>query len=149
LDHDGNEQLDFSRLRARLREKPRTKVGQVRQAWPDIKALFAAGHSLKDIWMWLNEIGIEIGYARLSHYVGQLRRREKVAKSLVVDQQPLDDTAGSPRPDLASHAIADAVAEQQPVHIPGQGDPLSNIIERERRRPGFDYNSEPDIRKLI
>ena len=38
-------------------EKPRTKVGQIRQAWPDIKALFDAGHSLKDIWMWLNEIG--------------------------------------------------------------------------------------------
>ena len=47
-------------------KKPRTKVGQIRQAWPDIKALFDAGHSLKDIWMWLNEIGIEIGYARLS-----------------------------------------------------------------------------------
>jgi hypothetical protein len=149
LDHDGNEQLDFSRLRARLREKPRTKVGQVRQAWPDIKALFAAGHSLKDIWTWLNEIGIEIGYARLSHYVGQLRRREEAAKSLAVGQQPLDDGAGLPQTDLASHAIADAVSEQQLGQMPGQGDPLANIIERERRRPGFDYNSEPDIKKLI
>jgi hypothetical protein len=149
LHHEGNEQLDFSRLRARLREKPRTKVGQVRQAWPDIKALFAAGHSLKDIWMWLNEIGIEIGYARLSHYVGQLRRREEAAKSRVVDQQPWDDAAGSPRPDLASHPITGAVEEQQPGQMVGQNDPLANIIERERRRAGFDYNSEPDIRKLI
>jgi hypothetical protein len=33
--------------------------------------------------------------------------------------------------------------------MPGQSDPLANIIERERRRPGFDYNSEPDIKKLI
>jgi hypothetical protein len=32
-------------------EKPRTKAGQIRQAWPDIKALFHAGHSLKDIWL--------------------------------------------------------------------------------------------------
>jgi hypothetical protein len=40
------------------------------------RELIAAGHSLKDIWKWVNEIGIEIGYARLSHYVGQLRRRE-------------------------------------------------------------------------
>jgi hypothetical protein len=149
LDHDGNEQLDFTRLRARLREKPRTKVGQVRQAWPDIKALFAAGHSLKDIWMWLNEIGIEIGYARLSHYVGQLRRREEATKSLGVGQQSLDDAAGLPRPDLPAHEIADAVQQQQAGQMPGQSDPLANIIERERRRPGFDYNSEPDIKKLI
>jgi hypothetical protein len=49
LDHDGNEQLDFSRLRARLREKPRTKVGQVRQAWPDIKALLKVAPVVKTI----------------------------------------------------------------------------------------------------
>jgi len=149
LHHEGNEQLDFSRLRARLREKPRTKVGQVRQAWPDIKALFAAGHSLKDIWMWLNEIGIEIGYARLSHYVGQLRRREEAARLLIVGQQSLDDGAEPPQPDLASHATPDAVSEQQSGQASIQSDPLANIIERERRRPGFDYNSEPDIKKLI
>lgn len=149
MDHDGNEQLDFTRLRARLREKPRTKVGQVRQAWPDIKALFAAGHSLKDIWRWLNEIGIEIGYARLSHYVGQLRRREEAARLLVAGGQSLDDGAEPPWPDLVSHAMPGAVAEQQPAQMPGQDDPLANIIERERRRPGFDYNSEPDIKKLI
>lgn len=124
-------------------------MGQVRQAWPDIKALFAAGHSLKDIWMWLNEIGIEIGYARLSHYVGQLRRREEAAKSLAVGQPSLDDGTEPPRSDLASHANPDAVAEQHPEQPSGQCDPLANIIERERRRPGFDYNSEPDIKKLI
>src|SRR5436305_3494332 len=73
------DKLDLTRLRARLAEKPRTKAGQIRQAWPDIKALFDAGHSLKDIWMWLNEIGIEIGYARLSHYTGQLKRRDQAA----------------------------------------------------------------------
>ena len=124
-------------------------MGQVRQAWPDIRALFAAGHSLKDIWTWLNEIGIEIGYARLSHYVGQLRRREEAAKSLIVGQQSLDDGAGLSRPGLASHAIPDVVSEQHPGQASIQSDPLANIIERERRRPGFDYNSEPDIKKLI
>ena len=79
LDHNAKDKLDLTRLRARKGEKPRTKAGQVRQAWPDIKALFDAGHSLKDIWIWLNEIGIEIGYARLSHYTGQLRRRDQAA----------------------------------------------------------------------
>ena len=73
--------LDFTRLRAHLSDKPRTKAGQVRQAWPEIKNLLAAGHSLKDVWAWLNEIGLEIGYARLSHYIGQMRERD--AKSAV------------------------------------------------------------------
>gem|GEM_PF-6917121 len=76
VEQHSNEPLDYTRLRARMREKPRTKAGQVRQAWPEIRNLTAAGHSLKDIWAWLNEIGLEIGYARLSHYVGQMRKRE-------------------------------------------------------------------------
>jgi hypothetical protein len=77
MEQHSNEPLDYTRLRARMREKPRTKAGQVRQAWPEIRNLTAAGHSLKDIWAWLNEIGLEIGYARLSHYVGQMRKREE------------------------------------------------------------------------
>lgn len=149
LDHAGNEQLDFNRLRARLREKPRTKAGQVRQAWPDIKALFAAGHSLKDICMWLNEIGIEIGYARLSHYVGQLRRREEAAVAIDLTQRPTEDLPASPQPGSTSPAIADSLARSDSGPKLGGTDPLANILERERRRPGFDYNSEPDIRKLI
>ena len=149
LDHDGKEQLDFNRLRARLREKPRTKAGQVRQAWPDIKALFAAGHSLKDIWKWLNEIGIEIGYARLSHYVGQLRRRDEATVALDLTQQPTKDQSASPQPGSTSPATADPRAGFAPEPKPSGTDPLANILERERRRPGFDYNSEPDVRKLI
>jgi hypothetical protein len=77
-----NEQLDLTRLRKRLREKPRTKAGQVRQAWPDIRDLLAAGHSLKDVWAWLSEIGLQIGYALLSDYIGQLRRRDETAWAL-------------------------------------------------------------------
>jgi hypothetical protein len=74
-------QLDLSQLRARLLEKPRTKAGQVRQMWPDIKNLLAAGHTLKDIWACLNEIGLQIGYARLSHYLGELRLRDQAAQA--------------------------------------------------------------------
>jgi hypothetical protein len=77
LDRTSKQKFDLAQLRSRLKEKPRTKAGQVRQAWPEIRALFEAGHSLKDIWLWLNEIGIEIGYARLSHYTGQLKRRDQ------------------------------------------------------------------------
>src|ERR1700733_1056503 len=71
-----------------MRERPRTKAGQVRQAWPEIKALLDSGHSLKDIWMWLNEIGIAIGYARLSDYLGRLKRREQAALAGTVQPVP-------------------------------------------------------------
>ncbi len=28
-------------------------------------------------------------------------------------------------------------------------DPLANVLERESKRPGFNYNAEPDPKKLI
>jgi hypothetical protein len=130
-------------------EKPRTKVGQIRQAWPDIKALFEAGHSLKDIWMWLNEIGIEIGYARLSDYIGQLKRRDQTAAPpatlrLIPGVRPIDGP-------LVLTAIEGAARESETEgeRSPTPNDPLANIREREERRSGFQYNSEPDVKKLI
>jgi hypothetical protein len=119
-------------------EKPRTKAGQIRQAWPEIKALFDAGHSLKDVWMWLNEIGIEIGYARLSHYTGQLKRRDQSAV-LAAPAKPLPE-----QPENASRENRTETEQRAPT-----SDPLANIREREDRRSGFQYNSEPDITKLI
>ncbi len=130
-------------------EKPRTKVGQIRQAWPDIKALFDAGHSLKDIWMWLNEIGIEIGYARLSDYIGQLKRRDQTAAPAAT----LPLIAGVPPIDRPAVAISiDGAAREsktEPQRSPTPNDALANIREREDRRSGFQYNSEPDVKKLI
>jgi hypothetical protein len=147
LDQTPKNKLDLTRLRARMGEKPRTKVGQIRQAWPDIRALFEAGHSLKDIWMWLNEIGIEIGYARLSHYTGQLKRRDRTAAHaatlpLIVDIPHID---GQSVP--ASTGVAARERKTELSLTPT--DPLANIREREDRRPGFQYNSEPDVKKLI
>ena len=131
MDHIAKNKLDLSRLRARLGEKPRTKAGQIRQAWPDIKALFDAGHSLRDIWTWLNEIGIEIGYARLSDYISQLRRRDQAAA-------PAESSAVVPE---------NVSPDSEPV--PAPNDPLANIRERQSRTSGFQYNSEPDVKKLI
>jgi hypothetical protein len=149
LDQTSRDKLDLTRLRARLAEKPRTKAGQVRQAWPDIKALFDAGHSLKDIWMWLNEIGIEIGYARLSHYTGQLKRRDQTAARA-------ESIAANPESGrISEHSLSvpnDGAARERmiPDYVaPPPNDPLANIREREVRRPGFQYNSDPDVKKLI
>jgi hypothetical protein len=145
-----NKQLDLSRLRDRLREKPRTKAGQVRQAWPDIRNLLAAGHSLKDIWTWLNEIGLEIGYARLSHYIGQLRHRDEAAqveirepKAESIEPAAKDFTQTRPpvRRDVAAPLVGGSHGEER--------DPLANVLERESKRPGFNYNEEADPKKLI
>jgi hypothetical protein len=149
LDQPPKNKLDLNRLRARMGEKPRTKVGQIRQAWPDIKALFDAGHSLKDIWMWLNEIGIEIGYARLSHYTGQLKRRDQTAAPaamlpLIADVPQIDGQSVPVSTDGAAREM-----KTEPHRLPTPTDPLANIREREDRRPGFQYNSEPDVKKLI
>ena len=149
MDHPPKNKLDLNRLRARMGEKPRTKAGQIRQAWPDIRALFDAGHSLKDIWMWLNEIGIEIGYSRLSDYIGQLKRRDQTAapaatSPLLAGVPPID---GPSVPASIEDAARESKTESQGSPTPN--DPLANIRERQDRRSGFQYNSEPDVKKLI
>jgi hypothetical protein len=141
--------MDLTRLRARIAEKPRTKAGQIRQAWPDIKALFNAGHSLKDIWMWLNEIGIEIGYARLSHYTGQLKRRDQTAARADVVPAFIEHpgTSDGTLPGTGEGASREIRTTHE--KLPAPDDPLANVREREDRRTGFQYNSEPDVKKLI
>ena len=66
-------------------------------------------------------------FRRLSDYVCQLRRNETV---LV--------TSG----EVASHSDLNVTAEPTPH-------PLAHIVEREKKRVGFDYNAEPDPKKLI
>jgi hypothetical protein len=149
VNQNANNKIDLSRLRDRLQQKPRTKVAQIRQAWPDVKALLDAGHSLKDICNWLNEAGIEIGYARLSDYTRRLRRHNQVTP--LADTAPPDpeDVRASdrPRPELTENTLRKTRTEAERALV--ENDPLANIRERERQRPGFQYNSEPDIKKLI
>jgi hypothetical protein len=129
LDKNTNDKLDLAKLRAHLKEKPRTKAGQVRQAWPEIKQLLASGHSLKDICRWLNEIGLEIGYARLSDYICQLRRREAPLPALSETETGAEPAIPERHMDLIQ--------------------PLAHILEREKKRGVFSYNAEPDPKKLI
>jgi hypothetical protein len=134
-----NTGLDVQRFRLLAQTKPRTKAGQVRQVWPEIRGALAAGHRLKDIRTWLSEIGIEIGYARLSDYVGQLKRREAV-----------------PSPARSNSETRNSVSPREKTTVShrsersGAGsDPLSNLQEHERRPALFDFNPEPDAKKLI
>jgi len=133
-----NTNLDVQRFRLLAQTKPRTKAGQVRQVWPEIKVALAAGHRLKDIRTWLSEIGIEIGYARLSDYVGQLERREAVPVPARLISETRDSVV--PQKKTVSHRSSRGGAGS---------DPLSNLQEHERKPALFDFNPEPDAKKLI
>jgi hypothetical protein len=133
---DVTQHLDITRLRMRAGEKPRTKVGQVRQVWPEVRNLLTAGHSLKDIWAWLNEAGINIGYARLSHCITQLRLQDRAAQTPIQDLlRGLAPAPGeSPRQDLST-----AQASSPTVTL----DPLRNLREQRARKSGFEYDPFP------
>ena len=131
--------LDVQHFRRRAQSKPHTKAGQVRQMWPEIRTALAGGHRLKDIRTWLSEIGIEIGYARLSDYVGQLKRRE----SIPAPPQATREASGSTR------SKERAQASHQKALGGVRADPLAKLQEHERKQGLFDFNPEPDVRKLI
>jgi hypothetical protein len=134
-----NTGLDVHRFRLLTQTKPRTKAGQVRQVWPEIRVALAAGHRLKDIRTWLNDIGIEIGYARLSDYVGQLKRRDAVPAPVPAVSETRNSVAPREKTSV-SHRSARSGAGS---------DPLTNLQEHERKPALFDFNPEPDAKKLI
>ena len=141
-----NQYLDLDRLHKRLREKPRTKAGQVRQAWPEIKRLLAAGHTLKDVWAWLNEIGLEIGYARLSHYIGQLRRRDDATQSQIQDLlRGLTTFSAEPDTNAGAHEQTSQIGPAVPRQMQAKAgsDPLRNVREQRARKRTFEYNPFP------
>jgi len=129
--------LDIARLRERAGQKPRTKVGQVRQVWPEIKNLLSAGHSLKDISAWLNEIGLEISYARLSHCASQLRLQDKAAQAPIQDLlRGLAPTGPEqPRPDQSAGS-----GGSSPNVV---SDPLRNLRQQRARKSGFEFDPFP------
>lgn len=126
MQESNKREIDLVQLRKHLKEKPRTKAGQVRQAWPQIRDLLEHGHSLKDIWQWLTEAGVEIGYARLSDYVCQLKRRENMATSRINNEPSID-----------------AVAQ------PAASRPLAQFLEREKRKAGFAFDPDRKPEDLI
>jgi hypothetical protein len=123
--------LDLAALRALALKKPRTKAGQVRQAWPEIRQLLASGHKLKDVCAWLKEIGLDMQYTRLSEYVIQVRRQDAAAAVAHIDA-----------PIAAAHPARDTAAPTVPAQPPTTSpkrDPLANFHRSEANRPGFHY----------
>ena len=145
----------LSRLRALRAEKPATKMGQVRWAWPEISAALSCGHSLTTVHQRLQEVGIQIPYKRLSLYIGRLRREAAahppVAVTPVSDAGVRPDTTAPinrvapPAPVSASATINGAHPEQ-----PAGGDPLANLRKFANTRVGFQWDeAPPDKDKLF
>jgi hypothetical protein len=124
----------------------------------------AAGHALKDVCAWVNEIGIKISYSRLSDYVNQLRRAERDSadsrsssgptlnltlptSSAMATRQAADNLATHDRPANMRHNEAAPALEAPKPH-----DPWANVRRsmEKHKRAAFDYRPElAGSKKLI
>jgi hypothetical protein len=143
--------LDFarSRLRALRAEKPATQMGQIRWAWPEIKAALEIGHSLTTVHSRLAEVGIDIPYRRLSFYIGRLRREEagnsRLADTSLAVTAP-ENLRPIPVPRSGTVVPSGPVLDQRPA----DRDPLANLRKLSNNRPGFQWDeAPPDKEKLF
>jgi hypothetical protein len=143
----------LSRMRALRTEKPTTKMGQVRWAWPEISAALSCGHSLTTVHQRLQEVGIQIPYKRLSLYIGRLRREAAadppVAVASVSDAGVRRE---SPAPIYGSNppAPVSAPAIGSDPEQPAGRDPLANLRKFANMRVGFEWDeAPPDKDKLF
>jgi hypothetical protein len=112
-------------LRQLLNERPATKMGQIRAAWPSIREALQAGHTVKAVWERLRADGMDIGYNCLSEYIGRIERRGVHGTTALVPAPP---QAGKEKPPvtLVSASLA-------------RDDPAANLRERLDRSTGFAY----------
>jgi hypothetical protein len=112
-------------------------MAYIRFAWPEIKAALERGHTLKAVHQRLQECGIAIGYRHLSSYVGRLRQRDRIA-------------SGPGSRVAQATTVARPPAESVIAEKGAPNDPLANVRERTKKRPGFNFSDEPaDERDLI
>jgi hypothetical protein len=133
-----------TRLAALREKKPPTKAAQLRSLWPEIRAALDNGHSLKAISECLAADGIAVSVRSLSVYVGRLRRNSMANRKLTPPTKTALARNVIPSPTAKSESVS---AEQSQK---GSRDPLANVREREKKRPGFDYRPElADPKELI
>ena len=132
---------DLSRLRALRGEKPTAQMGQIRWAWPDIKAALELGHSLKTIHQRLNESGIPISYRTLSLYLGRVRKQGTGKPASPISSRSTPPIPGPAGPEYDAGSSTKRSEKR---------DPLANLRELNRKRPGFHFDEgPPDLKKLI
>lgn len=133
----------LSRLADLPSEKPSTKMGQVRWAWPHLQAALAAGHTLRTIHARLSEVGIDIGYRTLSLYIGRLERQGTESRvnrrttPLRVRKNGCDDPM--------SDVLVNRTTENSGT------DPFSNVrLDRQRKRKAsFEYDAFSTNKDLL
>jgi hypothetical protein len=130
-----------SRLRTLRAEKPSSQMGQLRWAWPEVKAALEHGHSLTTVHQRLAEVGIEIPYRRLSFYIGRLRREEAENHASRAAAAPAGQTVAP---------VAQQPSSPLQANQPGERDPLANLRKLSTGRPGFQWDeAPPDKDKLF
>ena len=124
------------RLNSLSAEKPTTKMGQIRWAWPEIQSALAAGHTLQVVHRRLGEAGIEIDYRTLSLYIGRLEREQDVRRTDRVAAQTQGEKEEPVDASPATGAMESAASQA------GQ-DPFANIRREREKKKGlrFEYDA--------
>jgi hypothetical protein len=134
---------DLPHLKALPTTAPRTKMGRIVWAWPEIQAGLASGRKMHEIWEALQLDGVEMSYGQFRTYVWRIRKKDV----------PAAVSGAASAPAAASASNAGSVPPRSPLHVSPTGnehDPLANIRESERKRVVFDYRPEvADPSKLI
>jgi hypothetical protein len=135
----------LTRLRHLSAEKPTTKMGQIRWAWPEIQAALTAGHTLQRVHKCLHEIGIAIGYRTLSLYIGRLEREQ-------AQQRPREITAETQagKTDVAGWSAAPELRVAEAIPETAK-DPFANIRQERQRKKGagFAYDAFSTNKNLL
>ena len=130
-----DKRLDLSRLATLREEIPKSLMGRIRMAWPDIQSALDRGHALKVVHERLNECGVRIGYRHLAVYIGRLRRENSGA---ALSKSPKRPQKAEPLNRV------DRDLEKPTASATGAPyDPLANVKERTKKRPGFQFSEEP------
>jgi hypothetical protein len=132
-------EASVSHLSALLEGRPKTKSGQIRWLWPNIKAALRDGHQLKHVWECLVQDGVNLSYSKLRWYVARLRKLEAAGADL-----PGDGT--EPEVTRALGALPNGASNSDTP----KRDALANLRDRMNKRPGFEFDERPpDEKKLI
>lgn len=126
-----------ARLKTRGNRMPETKARLILALWPEIREALDGGQSLRTVRGWLEEEGVAISYGCLSSYVSRIRRRQVRADADAVTQPVAPPTS----PTQLRNA-----SERQPDSAT---DPLRNVRDRSRNRPGFEYPPGVDEDGLV
>lgn len=107
-------------------EVPKRRIGVIRHLWPSIRACLDAGHSVRAVQSRMNADGLSIPYSTLCWAIASLR------KSGPANERPAPPKVGEirmPKPDV--------------------NDPLANLHQIVKSRPGFEYNGTMSDEELF